>query len=81
MRVIMLIETADDNGFENILTRLQEGVEMGFVDGYFTLCIDGRSQAKQLPDHMDSEKNLSDWVASFETLITNTQENTNATQK
>lgn len=81
MRVIMLIEIPDPVAFEDINTHLQDKVDSNKIDGYFTLCIDGRSQAKQLPDHMDSEKNLSDWVASFETLITNTQENTNATQK
>lgn len=70
MRVIMLIEVADENGFDNVLTDLQRQVEMGSVDGYFTLCKDGQSMSRNLPHLMRGEKNLSDFIAPMERIIT-----------
>lgn len=68
MRVIMLIEVQGKSDVEIINTFLQEGVEEGRVDGYFTLCVDGESKSSDLPSFMAREKNLCDWVAPFERI-------------
>lgn len=68
MRVIMLIEVPGDYTLSKVEKFLQQGVEAGFVDGFFTLCVDGESKSYGLPPYMAREKNLSDWIAPFERI-------------
>ena len=70
MRVIMLIEVADADALTKVENFLHEGVEAARIDGYFTLCKDGQSMSADLPTFMRGEKNLSDWIAPMERIIT-----------
>lgn len=65
----MLIEVPNTKSMDTIETFLMEGVMNDRIDGYFTLSVDGEAKSDGLPDYMDSEKNLSEWVASFERVI------------
>lgn len=68
MRVIMLIDVADDKAMATVYSHLEDGVTAGRIDGYFTLCKDGKSMAYGLPSFMAREKNLCDWIAPFERI-------------
>lgn len=70
MRVIMLIEVNGASEMDTVNNFLGEGVEHGRIDGFFTLVVDGQSQAKHLPAFMRGEKNLSDFIAPMERIIT-----------
>lgn len=70
MRVIMLIEVADADALTKVENFLHEGVEAARIDGYFTLCKDGQSMSGDLPPFMRGEKNLSDFIAPMERIIT-----------
>lgn len=68
MRVIMLIEVRNEKELKHIEAFLQGGVEVGRVQGFFTLCVDGESKSYDLPSYMRREKNLCDWIAPFERI-------------
>jgi len=70
MRVIMLIEVVDADALTKVENFLHEGVEAARIDGYFTLCKDGQSMSADLPPFMRGEKNLSDFIAPMERIIT-----------
>lgn len=70
MRVIMLIEVVDADALTKVENFLHEGVEAARIDGYFTLCKDGQSMSGDLPPFMRGEKNLSDFIAPMERIIT-----------
>ena len=74
MRVIMLIEVADEKALEIVTNHLEEGVEAARIDGFFTLCKDGESMAYDLPSYMKREKNLCDWIAPFERINNGTHD-------
>lgn len=68
MRVIMLIEVPDSKAMDTVYAHLHEGADLGRIDGYFTLCVDGESKSHKMPSFMAREKNLSDWIAPFERI-------------
>jgi hypothetical protein len=68
MRVIMLIEVKDEAALSTVHAHLQEGVEADRIDGFFTLCKDGKSLSHEMPAYMVSERNLCDWIAPFERI-------------
>lgn len=80
MRVIMLIEVPGEYTLSKVEKFLQQGVETGHVDGYFTLCKDGQSMSGDLPPFMRGEKNLSDFIAPMERIITGDCDPTTGTE-